>query len=75
MSTNVSIQTHDGRIISGINYTINATNIPRNPVILAGAMQGGMAMGVYHIRTPAGWEYIPASQINAVLDVSPGAPT
>jgi len=76
VSTLVRIQTTDGRIISGINYTLDATSITgASPAQLAAVMQGGMDMGVYHIRTPNGWEYIPASQIASVLSAQTGAPT
>jgi hypothetical protein len=74
MSTLVTLRTKDGRIINGINYTLAAANIPTNIVTLAAAMQGGMQQGMYHIKTAAGWEYIPASQIDAVLQVKPGVP-
>jgi hypothetical protein len=75
MSTSVTIQTTDGRIIHGINYTVDSARLPTNVTALAAGMQGGMNMGVYHIRTANGWQYIPASQIQAVLRVKPGVPT
>lgn len=75
MSTSVILQTKDGRIFQGINYTVNSSNLPTDPTALASNMQGGMAYGVYHIQGPMGWQYIPASQLAAVLHVSAGAQT
>lgn len=74
MSSLIVLQTTDGRIVHGINYTVNTTTLPNMPA-LAAAMPGGMAYGVYHIQTPSGWQYIPASQIQAVLGAKAGAPT
>jgi hypothetical protein len=76
MSTLVTIQTTDGRIINGINYTLNPATLPinPNPAALTASMPGGLTMGTYHIKTPNGWEYIPASQIAAVLQVKAGVP-
>lgn len=75
MSTLVTLRTVDGRIIHGINYTLGATTIPSSVPALTAAMPGGPTMGAYHIHTPYGWEYIPASQIGTVLQVNGGAPT
>lgn len=75
MSTSVSIQTGSGQIINGINYSVNAATLPSDPVTLAANMQGGMAYGVYHIRTRLGWVEIPASNISSVLRAKAGAPT
>jgi hypothetical protein len=75
MSSSITLQTTDGRIIHGINYGVNTTTLPSDPAALAAGMPGGMAYGVYHIHTPSGWQYIPASQIAAVLQVSAGKPT
>lgn len=75
MSTQVTIQTVDGRIIHGIGYSVSAQNVPTDPVKLAAAMQGGMAYGIYHIYTASGWQYIPASQIAFVRNLKSGAAT
>lgn len=73
MSVQVTITTTDGRVLQGINYSINNT-IPTDPVLLAATMQGGMSYGVYHLHTAQGWVYIPASQITGV-QVQSGAVT
>jgi allophanate hydrolase subunit 1 len=75
MSSLITLQITDGRIIHGINYTVNTTTLPTSIPRLAAAMPGGAAYGVYHIHTPSGWQYIPASQIAAVLQTKSGAPT
>jgi hypothetical protein len=75
MSTSVTLQTKDGRIVQGINYTVNATTLPSDPAALGAAMQGGVAYGMYRIHGPLGWEYIPASEIQSVLHISAGAQT
>jgi hypothetical protein len=75
VSTQVTIQTTDGRILNGINYTVSPVTTPANPAALAASMQGGMAYGVYHLHAANGWVYIPASQIAAVLSIRPGALT
>lgn len=74
MSTTVWLQTTDGRLVQGINYSVDAATLPTDPATMAAGMQGGMTAGVYHLRTPLGWVYVPASQINAV-QASAGAPT
>jgi hypothetical protein len=75
MSSLITLRTTDGRVIHGINYTVNTTGLPTDPVRLAAGMPGGLAYGVYHVQTPSGWQYIPASQIAAVLQTKAGAPT
>jgi len=75
MTTAVTLMTTDGRIVTGINYTVNTSTLPSDPVTLAARMNGGMAYGVYHIHDELGWRYIPASQIAAVLHVAAGAQT
>jgi len=75
MSSQITLKTTDGRIVHGINYTVNLATLPTNISALAAAMPGGVAYGVYHIYTASGWQYIPASQIAAVLEASPGANT
>jgi hypothetical protein len=75
MSTQITLQTTDGRIIKGINFSVDSTTLPKNVNALAASMQGGMTYGVYHVYTPSGWQYIPASQIAKVISVSQGAPT
>jgi hypothetical protein len=75
MSSLITLQTTDGRIIHGINYTINTNALPKSIPALAAGMPGGMAYGVYHVQTPSGWQYIPANQIAAVLQAKAGAPT
>jgi hypothetical protein len=75
MSSLITLQTTDGRIIHGINYTVNTTGLPTDPSRLAAGMPGQMPYGVYHVQTSRGWEYIPANQIAAILQVKAGAPT
>ena len=74
MSTLVWLQTRDGRTVQGINYSVNAATLPSDPATLAAGMQGGMTAGVYHLRGPNGWLYIPASQIIGLTAIG-GAPT
>jgi hypothetical protein len=73
MSTQVTLVTVDGRVIQGINYSVNPTTVPANVDALVAAMPGGMTMGQYHIHTARGWEYVPAAQIAAVTQVQTGA--
>jgi hypothetical protein len=76
MSTSVTIVTTDGRVVQGINYSLNASSIPTSDVsALTAAMPGGYSMGVYRILTANGWEYVPASQIGAISRFKAGAPT
>lgn len=75
MSTMVTVRTTDGRTVHGINYTLNATNLPSNVSRLTAAMPGGLTMGVYHLLTPSGWVYIPAADIAAIVSIRAGAPT
>jgi hypothetical protein len=75
MSSQITIQTVDGRVIHGINFSINTTSLPTDPTKLAASMQGGMPYGVYHIYTASGWQYIPANQIVAIRNLKSGAPT
>jgi hypothetical protein len=75
MSSQITIQTADGRIVHGINFSVNTASLPTDPVALAASMQGGMAYGVYHVYTASGWQYIPASQIVAIRNLKSGAPT
>jgi hypothetical protein len=75
MSSLITLRTTDGRVIQGINYTVNTTTLPSDPTRLAAGMPGGMAYGVYHVHTASGWQYIPASQILAVVGAKAGAPT
>lgn len=74
MPSLITLKTTDGRIIQGINYTVNTTTLPNMPA-LAAAMPGGMNYGVYHVHTSSGWQYIPASQIAAIVSAKAGAPT
>lgn len=75
MSTNVSLRTSDGRIINGMNFTVDATHVTTDMNKLVAGMQGGPSMGVYHILTANGWEYIPAGNIDSVLSVKPNQAT
>lgn len=63
MSTSVTIQTKDGRIVQGINYTVNSSVLPNDPTALAASMQGGYNYGIYHIHGPLGWLYVQASEV------------
>jgi hypothetical protein len=75
MATQVWLQTKDGKVIRGINYSVNASTLPSSPAALAASMPGGMNYGMYHLRSSNGWVYIPASQITGVINVVSGAPT
>jgi hypothetical protein len=75
MSTGVTIQTTNGAVVHGINYSISTANLPASVAALAASMPGGMTYGVYHMRGPRGWVDIPANQISSVLALKPGAST
>jgi hypothetical protein len=75
MSTQVTIKTVDGRIITGISYTQSASRISNDPSTNAAIMAGGAAYGTYHLQSPGGWVAVPASQVASVLPPVPGANT
>jgi len=73
VATHVTLQTTDGRIVDGISYS--AAGISTNLPAMVALMPGQMAMGIFHVRGPRGWEYIPASQVSSILRASMGAQT
>lgn len=73
MSTQLTIRTITGQLITGVSYTVNGSALPSDPTALAAGMPGGMGMGVYHLHTASGWVYVPASQIAGVTQIQSGA--
>jgi hypothetical protein len=61
MTTRVTIQTTDGRIVNALNWRMLPSQPPSGPSVPASPipLDGGM----YHVKTARGWIDLPANQV------------